>query len=50
MIDAVKVEKLKVWYAVFTTLLDADQYSDWEKIAKLRELRKMIDLDIARPS
>jgi hypothetical protein len=34
-----KVEMLKAWYAVFTTLIDADEYDDKTKLEKLKKLR-----------
>jgi hypothetical protein len=44
-IDERKVEFLKVWYALFCTIMDAHsdrEYSDVEAISKLRDLRNAL--------
>lgn len=38
-IDPAKVEVLKVWYSVFCTLMDSDEYTDRVLLEKLRKLR-----------
>ncbi len=55
MIDSAKLEALKVWYALFTTLMDghADgDYSDQQLIDKLKTLRAELKLRVpeAEPS
>jgi len=40
-----KVEFLKVWYALFCTIMDAhseNEYTDTEAVAKLRQLRNSL--------
>jgi hypothetical protein len=42
VIDRAKLEAIKVWYAVFTTLMDAHvagDYTDAELVEKLQQLR-----------
>lgn len=38
--NAEKVEIIKVWYSVFCTLMDGDEYTDAELLSKLRQLRE----------
>lgn len=48
-VDAEKVDKLKVWYACFMTILDTPTWPDKLKMHKMRELAKQIDLEIPKP-
>lgn len=48
MINAQRVEALKTWYALFGTILDLAEWTDEEKMVKLRQLRTDIDEVIAR--
>lgn len=42
VIDQRKLEVLKVWYAVFTTVMDAPEFNDTTKLAKLKQLRQLL--------
>lgn len=46
MIDAEKVEKLKIWYALFTTIMEDTTTTDNSKVAKLEKLKDMLELEI----
>lgn len=49
-IDAQKVEKLKVWYACFMTIMDTKEWPDKKKLRKLRDLAVQIDLPYTKPN
>ncbi len=52
-IDLVKIEKLKVWYAVFGVVVDAWRAGDLtaaEALEKLGKLKDELDLEVERPS
>ena len=49
MIDAAKLEALKVWYSLFTTLMDGHSegdFSDRQLIDKLQTLRAELKLRV----
>jgi len=43
MLDEKKVEALKVWYALFGTILDMKELSDSARLDKLVKLRQEIE-------
>ena len=47
-IDRKKVEALKVWYALFTTLLDVRELPETDEslVGRLRKLRERIDVEM----
>jgi hypothetical protein len=41
-----RIEKLKQWYSLFRTILEIDEWSDAEKIKKMRELDAILEREV----
>lgn len=41
-----RIEKLKRWYSLFRTILEIDEWSDAEKIKKMRELDAILEREV----